>query len=137
MIGGMRLSDLTAVLGRVIELSKSIEQFFKDDFRDCMKQLDHITALRNRLIHRGATSHYGHFMSTNALTAKTRESIEILRFQLDDLKAATADCNRMAFRIHLLGFRDHGQSEDWEKSLYAPWQYKPLQPTKRQTPRGR
>ncbi|HKZ03349.1 MAG TPA: hypothetical protein VJ180_13980 [Pyrinomonadaceae bacterium] len=131
MVGGMRLSDLIGVLSRVIELSNSLAQFFKEDFKACVTQFDHITALRNRLIHRGAQARYGEYVSTNSLTAKTRESVDILKFRLDDLKAASDDCSRIAFRIHLVNFGgDHGQPSDWERSLYAPWRYKPVQPKK-------
>lgn len=133
--GGMRLVDLIGALNRVIELG-NLSGVQKDDFRLCMAQLAHITAFRHRLIHRGARAYEGSFVSSNSAIAKSPEGREVLRFNVDDVKAAAADCSRITWRLHLINdphFRDLISDSRWEE-LTGPWLYKPVQPRKSNQP---
>jgi len=130
MAGGMRLGDLTGVLSRVIAMGDLPDER-KREFRECLTHFDHITAFRNRLIHRGATPSYGRFVSSNSLTAKARESVEVLRFSLRDLRAAADDCYRIHVRLmYLWGDNELVLSGSGRQRMYGPWRYKPLQPIK-------
>ena len=140
--GGMRLADLLPILSVVIEKSNMATER-KQDFTDCLEQLKHLTALRHRLVHRGfeqipgvISDGMGEFSSTNVLTAKARESIEILRFKLDDIQAAAKDSLRIYTRMQFITidvptdkFR-RMLSKEFEEAVYGPWSYKPVQPSK-------
>jgi hypothetical protein len=143
--GGMRVSDLLPVVALLVEKSEMNKED-KRDFKECVEQLDHLTMFRNRLIHRGfrrsegiIDAAMGKFISTNALTAKSREAIETLRFDLDDIKAAAKDCYRIHIRLQVLGHAEGKPApsffpENWQRAIYGPWLYKPVQPEKRKSP---
>lgn len=138
--GGMRLADLLSILSAVIAESDMADHG-KQDFALCVAQLNHLTALRHRLVHRGfqpATGiiarGMGQFTSSNVLTAKARESIEALTFYVDDIKAAAKDCLRIHTRMQFMTIDDSNfrQTLDplFAQELYGSWFYKPLQPEK-------
>ena len=149
MCGGMRFADLLPILSVIIERSKMATER-KDDFNECLDQLKHLTALRHRLVHRGfeqipgqITDGMGQFTSTNVMTAKARESIEILRFQLDDIRAAAKDCLRIYTRLQFITIDMPTQdfrrmlSKEFEEAVYGPWSYRPVQPSRpNQEPRN-
>jgi len=145
--GGARLADLLPMLAVVIE-SSDMGEAGKKDFVVCIEQLNHLTAFRHRLVHRGIEQSLGlinkvmgQFHSSNVLTAKAKESIEILRFQRHDLEAAATDCLRIYTRMQFMTLESEKQSarsllqKDFEQALYGPWLYKPLQPEKPHQPR--
>lgn len=138
--GGMRFADLLSVLSVVIAES-DMSDHGKQDFHICVEQLNHLTKLRHGLVHRGfqrapgiIDGGMGNFTSSNVLTAKARESMESLKFHIDDIKAAAKDCLRIHTRMQLMTIGNPGFHQTLDKSfaqeLYGPWLYKPLQPEK-------
>jgi hypothetical protein len=136
------LSDLISVLSVAIQ-SSDLPDIAKKEFALCMDQFGHLTALRHRLVHRGIEQspgiinrEIGQFHSSNVLTAKAKESIEILRFQRSDIEAAAKDCLRIYSRMQFMTLETERKSirsvleKDFAQELYGPWFYKPIQPDK-------
>lgn len=139
MIGGMRLGDILNIIVHVIQHTGQISQEQRDIFRDCFEQLNHITTFRNTLIHRGAFANPQDIISTNAITARSPEAVEIWRFQLKDVLNAAEDSHCIA--IKLLGVTFPGMIQllpaHEQARLALPWRYKPLRPEKSpQAPRS-
>jgi len=138
--GGMRLADLLPILSVVIAES-DMAAHGKEDFPLCIEQLNHLTAFRHRLVHRGfskaqglISGEMGNLTSSNVLTAKARESMEVLEFHVNHIKAAAMDSLRIHTRMQFMtidqpNFRQT-LTQPFEQELYGPWLYKPVQPKK-------
>jgi hypothetical protein len=139
--GGMRFVDLLQILSVIIAESDMADHG-KQDFPLCIEQLNHLTAFRHRLVHRGfqrapgiIAGVMGKFTSSNVLTARARESMETLNFHVDDIKAAAKDCLRIHARMQFMTIDDPNprtllEKPFFDEALYGPWFYKPLQPKK-------
>jgi hypothetical protein len=143
--GGARFSDLLQILQVVIQDDIKLSDDDKAEFRLCLDQLNHLTALRHRLIHRGGFrqrslgengSQASEFVSHNALTAKARQSAEVLHFGIHDIKSAAWDCARIHSRLQLMGIPGGTRAAKdllepaFRELTYGPWFYKPVQPEK-------
>jgi len=129
IMGGARLVDLISALTKVIEVG-TLSEPQKAEFRVCVDHLNVLTQLRHKLIHRGATAKREDITSTNLLTAKSRETVEVLRLHISDLEHANSDLLRLHLRLVLLMSPDVRQKfdADFLQRLFKPWEYKPVRP---------
>lgn len=129
--GGMRLSDLMSV----IRDAMAINGFSEEDQREIdylFAQLSEISTFRNRILHRGAEMlPDGTLESTNHATMKAIELLEVVKFTLNDIRAATSDLNRIALRVAMFMSKpgeDDDMDQDFSEFLQSAWRYKPLKP---------
>jgi len=141
LIGGEQLSKITKLLNSVVRAKGDKARI--DEMQDLIAQIDVISKLRHDLIHRGAETRVdGTFNVSNESIAKSRESTEILRLNIDHLKNAAADLECISFRLALFHFPEAAKkiSQAWQDILAAPWRYKRVEPDRpyqqpRNTPR--
>ena len=131
IVGGEQLSKITKLLNSVMKARR--DQKAIDELQNIIDQTNVIAQLRHDLIHRGAeTKNDGTFDVSNATIAKSRESTEIIRLNLQHLKNATADLECIALR--LIGLVNptaiNALPQSWKEILAAPWRYKRVEPDK-------
>jgi hypothetical protein len=77
VFAGMRLTDVTDRIRNFMQLDKATKQLETfADIEECLIQLNHISARRHNIVHRGATYFGGAFISCNSMIAKTLAAIE-------------------------------------------------------------
>jgi hypothetical protein len=132
IVGGSRLSIILSMSRRLIPITKITDKR-KKELLGIFEQLNHISSFRDDLVHRGATSSEVGFVSENWMTAKTYESIEIIRFEISHIEDATYDLIRMQARLwRVFPSKDRSPtSRKLRKWIFAPWRYKSV---KRENP---
>ena len=137
IMGGARLIDVVSAITRLVPYS-DLGLSLRQEVKELLAQLHHISTFRHALIHRGATVSETEITSHNILTAKTWENVEQLRFQLEHVKAATDDLNCIGIRLWAIYKPEilDGYPAEVKKYLYSPWRYKPVQPDKLFLPRN-
>ena len=120
-----RLINLTIRIAR----ARNLPQETIDEMRLLFTQLQHISNLRDSLIHRGAEIYGEDMISSNVITASSVEEAQILRFNLNHITAATTDCSTIFLRMALIVNPDAPtlQTEDAKRALGRAWLYRPLQ----------
>ena len=126
---------LTAMLKHLIRLGP-LSEAEQNDATSCLAQLEHITAFRNTTIHRGARSEEdGFYQATNTATMRNLESLEVTRFTLEDIEAATDDLGRITLRLfNFVDKDDSAYDQQTLQYLHRPWRYRPVQPHKPNSP---
>lgn len=129
IMGNARFSDLVSTLTKLVEVGQ-FSKSQKVDFLCCIDQLNALTQLRNKLVHRGATAKGEEITSTNLITAKSREAVEILRLHISDLENASSDLMRLHWRLLLVISPDILDKLDapFLQRLSEPWDYRSVQP---------
>lgn len=141
--------------GKLMGVVKEIMPFTELEEKDqatvveCIQQLEHITAFRHRVIHRGArATDDGKLVATNLPSMKSMEGFETTTFTLLDIKNAIEDLDCLTLKLVRISLIESGESSNpaIEAALLAPWRYKPVQvqkpnlpprPPKPQTPKHR
>jgi hypothetical protein len=96
--GGMALSSLVSLIKRVMEI-RNIETSECSKVNVVFEHLNHVSLLREALIHRGGDSAGNKVVSTNVHFAKTKADLEFLELELDDIIAASSDCRKIYLRL--------------------------------------
>jgi len=123
MYGGMRLKDVTDRVRQFINVDDA-DQSLRIEIDQCLTQLGHIAAKRHNLVHRGGSYFQGKLISTNSLTARSLNAIEVEHFDEDQLNDMAADCRSIFLR--LVSIADpKGSDPKLIAGLKArPWLYK-------------
>ena len=127
--GGNRMKDIISLTKRLL-LAKKIPASEFLELEHLFTQVGVIALLRDVLVHRAPSLEGDEIMTTNHATAKSLESVEVLRVNLRDIQNATEDLYAIFFRLsdlarpeieimELEGVREHAA---------APWRYKRQQP---------
>lgn len=142
LIGNEQISKVTSVCNRLVQVGPW-EQQRKDDFQIVIDQMNSIARFRHDLVHRGVERIKGKITSSSAVIAKSIKSVEILRFNLDHMKDASADLVRIIFELFVMRVPEMKQRAAQEGSglhsvLSQPWRYKSIEPDKpNQQPRNK
>jgi hypothetical protein len=131
IIGGMRFTDVLQMLTRIVDLGELTAED-KSRFHDCVDQINQISTFRHALIHRGGFSGPTEIISSNAITAKSQEVVEIWRFTAADIEAAGDDSHRIALKLWVSVAPDSRRMLPTEllELIDEPWRYKPVRPEK-------
>jgi hypothetical protein len=131
IIGGMRFADILIIVTKLVD-SSTLSAKQKSEYRACVDQINHLAKFRHVLIHRGGSTGPGKSRSTNAITAKTPESVEVWEFTVSDIDAAAHDAHQIAYKLWLRLIAPQQEivfpANVMQPALDAPWRYKPLQP---------
>lgn len=142
LTGKLRLSDAMSTMKKIAEVNEWATETSKE-LHTVLDQLNHISELRDRVLHRGAKVEGDRFISTNESFYRSIGNLEVFAFTLKDLEDATRDLRCIELRLFRLGLdmdsafppkiRDEmNQSIQNEVGeLFGPWRYKPVQ---RETP---
>lgn len=127
-------SSLIAIIRNLMEVNDFTEED-REEFDDIANQFGNISAFRDLAIHRGAkATENGDFQSDNWATARSKETLEIMSFDLDSIKKATQDLQFITLRIFALADKDEPMEEGLAVELYQPWRYRHVQPSKPHQP---
>lgn len=138
LLNGVRLNDLLPALKRLVEMN-SFSESDKRDFRSCADQLHTISGFRNRLVHYGFDPFAppDALETSNWLAARSREAIEVLKFEIDHMKSAAEDLTCITWQLSTLG--QPRRFEDLPpaglEAVLRPWRYKPVEPDTPNRPR--
>ena len=123
---GMTLSQLMTAIRRIVvvqnrdqEMIQSVEASFA--------QLSAIAAFRNFLVHRGAELEGDAFVAHDQMTSRSLEHYRRLEFNLDDLRAASLDCNVIFMKVRRIFAPVPPEEEDpfAIQVMAEPWRYTP------------
>jgi hypothetical protein len=121
LIGGEQLSKVTKLLNSLIKAKGEKDRIVEMQY--LIDQINVISQLRHDLVHRGAdTMSDGTINVSNSWTAKSLESIEILRLNLEHIKGARGDLECIALRLSLFGVPSMMSqlAPQWAEILAAP-----------------
>lgn len=128
LIGNEQLSKVTKLLNGVVK-QKGEKNEIKE-MQDLVDQINAIGTLRHNLVHRGTNIVTGNdFIVTNMQTARTPESIEILKVNIENIRSAIADLEAIVIRLFIF-MSPHLKDAIPLRSmkLFEPWRYKSLVP---------
>lgn len=131
IFGGETIGRVLEVMQRLVPLSALNEEQTKE-MKLLISQVHAISSFRNALIHRPATITENGFVSFKINKTKTFQTFERLKFQLEDLRNATEDLDCIEKRASIVFVPPDMKAFEDEhlQRLFAPWQYKPLEPEK-------
>jgi hypothetical protein len=138
LIGGEQIGKVSSVCNRLVQVLPW-EQERKEQFQELVDRMNAISRFRHDLVHRGVERIKGEITSSSAVISKSLESVEILRFNLDHMKDATADLVRIImelFVIRVPSFRERAAQpgSGVHRVLSQPWRYKRIAPDKPNQP---
>jgi len=136
IIGGMRFADVLNIVSKLVDLS-SLTDEGKAEYVKCVEQINHISQFRHALIHRGGFSGPEDITSSNAITAKSPEAVEIWRFTVDDINAAARDAHALVLKLWLITSPSMAEAnllKELIDGIREPWRYKPVRPEKPNQP---
>jgi hypothetical protein len=112
IIGGMSVGALSSLVNQVIHASNKFDSSKKSEVQFIIDQVNKISEFRHLLVHRGVQNIHdirGEIKSSNEVIAKSIEQTEILTLNLEDIKAAVSDLERIIERFwYLLIVTPHG-----------------------------
>jgi hypothetical protein len=131
IVSGEPLSRITSLCNRIVQ-AINWEQERKNRFQCVVDQVNAISDFRNTLVHRGVGWYKQAVVSTNRLTAKSIESVEYLRFSVDDMNAASYDAIHIGIEIFAIHDPNllSGYPQRWLELIREPWLYKRIAPDK-------
>jgi len=127
---GQRLKDIMSMTKRLAALRKI--PTVQKEIDTIFDQISAVSALRDFLVHRGATVFGDKAVSTNIHSARSKADWEYFDVKILEIKDAGLDCARMWTRMRELidpnpaSAWKHGEGARW---LAQPWRYKHRPPT--------
>lgn len=120
------------------QVEKTVKSIFKyrnmavelSEIETTLSQFEAINTLRDALVHRHVDITEYELRVHNVFSAKTREGIEIMELNIDDIVMATQDLNIIILRLGKLADPHHAEwnDPDIRELLAGAWQYKPRPP---------
>jgi len=139
LTGRMALGDLSGAIKKMVEINGWDEKL-RTELDVLLEQINAISLFRDRILHRGANIDEDTYVSTNEATYRMSEDLEVLKFNIDDLRHAIRDLRCINLRLFRLGSHleemmspmnlesMHRQIRNEVGELFGPWQYKYVQP---------
>jgi len=130
-IGGEQLSKVTRLMTVLINRG-DFSEAQREDFQGIIDQINTISTLRHALIHRGMAVDKSQINVSNITIAKSREAVEVLKLNIDDIKCAIADLVTINLRFAVFrepALRD-ALTTELRNALNEPWRYTHIAPEK-------
>jgi hypothetical protein len=130
IFGDMRLGDLSKRIRQMTKIDNLAAEVIAE-IESCLQQLATVAERRHNLVHRSTNFIDGKLHVTNALIAKSKESVEAETLDHDDLAAMHSDCLAIYLRIADIVTPNKERDEFLTEFLARPWRYKPVPPKNR------
>jgi hypothetical protein len=126
--GGEPMRKVMTMTRRIAQ-ARNIDDAVISDIDAIFQHINAISVLRDSLVHRGAEIYGDLVLSTNVKTAKFLEEAQLLRINVEDIKAATEDCGVAEIRIGAIITPTDPtfQTAEMQDLLKRAWLFKPLQ----------
>jgi hypothetical protein len=130
LFGGMRLGDVIDRLRQFMNLDDMPKETF-DEIDDCLSQLAKISDRRHRLVHRGSRYSKDGLTSTNFMTSRSIQHIEIDNFPEQLLKDLMLDAAAIFLRLYAILRPEKASAQTLAIMKSRSWQYRPAPPATR------
>lgn len=129
VFSGMRLGDLAERIRGLLKVTNAGEKK-TNEIDICLRQLDIIATQRNNLVHRFVNFRDSKIVVTNLITSKSATTFELDAFSIADFDNMDSDCIAITLRLAALTPAGRMKMGPYvTKWVYAPWRYKPPQPS--------